>query len=282
MNALSRETFFELADDYCKRLSSASSFSDILELWRSTSFPYSLDETDPYSPQYRDEVLEVYKRLSGSSYDVANEWTSNKQSAEDFEIGYPWLSRDFGVIAEEIAKPIQILRILQAKGKQDLKVIEFGSGWGNLAIPLAKSGVDIALVDIDQGFLERAARIANREGVSVRAICGDFLDVARDCQNEYDVAIFQSSFHHCLEFAELTQVIRDKVLNSNGEILFVNEPISEEISFPWGLRYDGESLWAIMCNKWLELGFHSDFFSEMLIRNGFLPVMLPVTCPPEM
>lgn len=130
------------------------------------------------------------------------------------------------------------------------------------------------MVDIDKGFLDRSLRIATREGLSLDYRCGDFLDVALSEQKRFDVAIFQSSFHHCLEFEALVDAIKSCVLKDNGVILFVNEPISHDLQFPWGLRYDGESLWAIMCNQWLELGFHHDFFVEMLMHRGFLPTKI--------
>jgi hypothetical protein len=158
---------------------------------------------------------------------------------------------------------------------EQLRLIEFGAGWGNLSIPLAKSGVDTTIVDIDRGFLDRAERIAAREGVKVQTICGDFNEVAQGDHGRFNVAVFQSSFHHCLDFERLIVALRTNMLDRDGMILFVNEPISDELQFPWGLRYDGESLWAIMCNKWLELGFHSDFFSEMLLKNGMLPQTIP-------
>lgn len=272
---LAKDVFFLAANNYLEQLKAGANFEEILVKWRTTSYPYALVADNPHSDEYRAEVLEIYSRLTGGDYDVANEWTSTLQTPEQFERGYPWVSGNFGIIAEEIAKPIAVLRALQDLGKQHIRAIEFGSGWGNLSIPLAKSGVDITLVDIDRGFLDRAVRIADREAVPVRTICGDFLEVAQAEHEKYDVVIFQSAFHHCLEFQELVRAIRDNMLMPGGAILFMNEPISEDLKFAWGLRYDGESLWAIMCNKWLELGFHSDFFADMLLRNGMLPQLTP-------
>lgn len=270
-----KEQFLKSAAEYLVDLKRASNFTEVVEIWRSTSIPYALSENDPYSPMYRQEILNLYNELTGCDYDVKNEWTSTLQDADAFERGYPWVSGNLAIIAEELAKPIQIMRALHELNKENVRVIEFGSGWGNLAIPLAKSGVAMTLVDIDQGFLDRAQRIADRDCVSIETICGDFLEVASKGTGDYDVVVFQSSFHHCLEFAELLVAVREKVLSPEGQIFFANEPISTELKFPWGLRYDGESLWAIMCNKWLELGFHHDFFVQLLLRSGFLPQALP-------
>lgn len=274
-NCSDKDLFIEAAFRYIEELRSVSSFEEIVKKWRSASHPYEVCSKDPHSDEYRNEILDIYCRLTGGAYDVHNEWTSTLQTAEQFEQGYPWVSKNLGVIAEEIAKPIQVMRAIQEIGKKDIRAIEFGSGWGNLSIPLAKSGVDVTMVDIDSGFLERSERIARRDGVQVKSVCGDFLQVAQGGHGTFDVIIFQSAFHHCLEFEELVRALRANMLAPDGALLFVNEPISDDLRFPWGLRYDGESLWAIMCNKWLELGFHSDFFSEMLLRNGMLPQSLP-------
>lgn len=272
---MSQENFLNNARQFLDKLNSAENHSQTVDLWRSTSFPYEMKANDPHSDAYRDEVLNVYKKLTGMSYDVDNEWTSTLQDPEDFELGYPWVSKHFNVIAEEIGKPIQVLRTLHALNIDELRLIEFGAGWANLSIPLAKSGINMTLVDIDRGFLDRAERLAAREGVRMKTICGDFNEVAQEVHGRFNVAVFQSSFHHCLDFERLIMALRTNILEPDGMILFVNEPISEELQFPWGLRYDGESLWAIMCNKWLELGFHSDFFAEMLLRNGMLPQTVP-------
>jgi 2-polyprenyl-3-methyl-5-hydroxy-6-metoxy-1,4-benzoquinol methylase len=274
MNSMNRADFVRAACEYIERLKQAPTTDVITTMWRSTTLPYQLESTDPHSQQYRDEVLSIYRDLSCTDYDVANEWTSSKQTPEDFEIGYPWISRNYSIIAEEIAKPIQILRALHQMNAHDASIIEFGSGWGNLALPLAKAGVDVTMVDIDRGFIERALRMAAREGLALDHRIGDFVDIARAEQKRFDVAIFQSSFHHCFEFDALVDAIKANVLKDGGVILFVNEPISRDLRFPWGLRYDGESLWAIMCNQWLELGFHHDFFVEMLLSRGFLPTKL--------
>ena len=86
--------------------------------------------------------------------------------------------------------------------------------------------------------------------------------------DKYNAVIFQSSFHHCLHFDDLIKVIRSNVLAEGGRIYFFCEPIYKNYTFPWGLRHDGESIWAITCNHWLELGFDWNFFFKLMLRNG--------------
>lgn len=251
------------------QLQSARGFEEIQKLWRSSSIPYSMPQIDPGSKAYRDEVLALYERLTNHGYQASNELTSNKQSAENFRIGYPWVSKDLGVAAMELAKTVQALGALQRHGAAIQSVVEFGCGWGNLAVPLAKLGRQVAAVDIDEAFLRRAQGLAQRDGAELAIHLGDFVEVAGQLPMRYDAAVFQSSFHHCLDFETLMARLADTVLTEEGRIFFFAEPIHRDFAFPWGLRFDGESLWAIMCNQWLELGFDEDFFLQMALRHGF-------------
>lgn len=133
---MTKENFLTAAASYIERLKQAPSTNAIFDMWRSTTLPYRPVSTDPHSPQYREEMLSIYRDLARAEYDVSNEWTSSKQTPEMFEVGYPWVSKNFSVIAEEIAKPIQVLRELHKMGLDNPSVIEFGSGWGNLSLPL--------------------------------------------------------------------------------------------------------------------------------------------------
>jgi 2-polyprenyl-3-methyl-5-hydroxy-6-metoxy-1,4-benzoquinol methylase len=266
------DAFVREALSFKSKLKEVSTFNEVRKLWLETSIPYEIDSVSPYSTEYKDIQLEIYKRLSGDGYNVVNELTSGKLSSEQFELGYPWTSKNLSVISSHFGKVAQALVAISALKSESevLEVIEFGAGWGELAIPLAKSGQKVTCVDIDDGFIQRIKRIASREGCQVSTVNGDFVEVARDIETKnFDCAVFQSSFHHCLDFNQLLMAIKKNVLNRNGVILFLAEPIFKNYNFPWGLRYDGESLWAIMLNSWLELGFDYDFFSDLMLKNGF-------------
>jgi 2-polyprenyl-3-methyl-5-hydroxy-6-metoxy-1,4-benzoquinol methylase len=263
------EEFYLRCADYLAELKQAQDFDAVHRLWTSTKIEYHMEPIDPYSPEYRNNVLATYNRLACREYQAINELTSVKQSVESFQVGYPWISKNCRIAAEELAKVVQALNALASYPDNVRSVIEFGSGWGNLAHPLAKLGLDVTAVDIDPAFLQRLESLVDQEGLKINTIHGDFLEVATQLPNRYDVAIFQSSFHHCLEFDNLVSCLYSHVLKEKGRILFLAEPIFKNYSFPWGLRYDGESLWAIMCNHWLELGFDEDFFLAMIIRHGF-------------
>jgi 2-polyprenyl-3-methyl-5-hydroxy-6-metoxy-1,4-benzoquinol methylase len=254
---------------YRQKLTAAKTFDELRELWRTSVFPYRMNEQDPFSASYRAEVLALYEMLVQSDYNVQNELTSTHLKAEDFAVGYPWTSKNLGVVASELGKALQGFRVIAEHCPGATSVIEFGAGWGNSAIPLARAGLDVTAVDIDLAFLQRIEREAAALSVGIKTVNAEFLEAARNVDRRYDVALFSSSFHHCLEFQELLRLIHKHVLTDNGCICFFAEPVSNGFTFPWGLRYDGEAVWAITCNKWLELGFSEDFFREILDRTGF-------------
>lgn len=272
---LDREQFIRSVKEYTEQLSLAKDYDQAHEIWIKTNIPYTYASQDPLSAEYGKEVLDLYRSLTKVDYASTNEMTSTKQSSEDFEVGFPWISHNLEAVAQEYGKVTQALRAIHNHKAGRKRIIEFGSGWGNLSIPLAKSGQDVTVVDIDSGFLKRLERVAVREGVDVRCLLGDFIEVARAVSEQYDVAVFQASFHHCLNFIELVDTIRDQVLKLDGCLLFLCEPIIDAYPFPWGLRFDGESLWAITQNKWLELGFDREFFLNFMHRSGFLVSKVP-------
>ena len=267
------DEFLKTAAEYKLQLSAADPLV-IRQLFRRTNLPYSLPPLDPFSPEYRAEVLAVYEGLTSAPYDVGHELTSTKQTDALFQIGYPWHTGDLGVVTAELAKTVQATRAMHVSGAAG-PVLEFGAGWGNLAIPLANTGHDVTAVDIDAGFIARLRRLAAEHDTPLKVYEGSFLDAADNLEGHFKTIIFQSSFHHCVDFILLLQKIEQRLMAKDGNILFLSEPISNTYTFPWGIRYDGESLWAVMFNKWLELAFTEDFFVELLLRTGLVARRVP-------
>jgi hypothetical protein len=79
------------------------------------------------------------------------------------------------------------------------------------------------------------------------------------------VVLFFESFHHCADHNLLLEKI-ERVLKPGGKIVFGAEPITKDFPLPWGLRMDGQSLWAIRKNGWLELGFNRNYFTKAINR----------------
>ncbi|MBE7180603.1 MAG: class I SAM-dependent methyltransferase [Terriglobus roseus] len=83
-----------------------------------------------------------------------------------------WMSGDFGVIAETIAKDAEAF----AKGLDlpaGTQVLDVATGTGNLALPIARQGATVTGVDIAPNLLEQARARAEAEHLSIRFDEGD-------------------------------------------------------------------------------------------------------------
>jgi cyclopropane fatty-acyl-phospholipid synthase-like methyltransferase len=147
------------------------------------------------------------------------------------------------------------------------RVLEFGPGWGNLTLALAQMGHHVTAIDIGQNFVDLINARATRLNTHVNAVVGDFSKV-RDLDSPFDAVLFFECFHHCADHLELLSDL-DRVVATNGSIVFAGEPIAKVRRQPWGLRTDGESLWAIRKHGWLELGFRRSYFLQTLERFGW-------------
>jgi SAM-dependent methyltransferase len=111
---------------------------------------------------------------------------------------------------------------------------------------------------------ERAEKFA----LDVDAREGTFLEIDR-LDRRFDAVLFFECFHHCSDHRDLVAKLAD-VITPGGRVFFAAEPVVETFPVPWGVRTDGESLWAIRRNGWLELGFQESYFLRMLAHAGWM------------
>jgi SAM-dependent methyltransferase len=83
-----------------------------------------------------------------------------------------WMAGDFGVVARTIAGDAEafVSRLAIPRGA---RVLDVACGTGNLAIPLARGGADVAGVDIAANLITQARQRAAAEGLTVRFDEGD-------------------------------------------------------------------------------------------------------------
>jgi SAM-dependent methyltransferase len=217
---------------------------------------------DPFSDDYRTWVWDLYERISGRR----NYSTANESSPFDFEHAlrqpYPHATQSSLVVGEElIARGFIIKTIgLTPPGR----VVEFGPGWGNLTIDLATMGFDVTGVEVEPQFcalVDQRCRRPEQLTMTTQDMLGF------DPPDPFDVAIFYESFHHCADHLAMLEHLHD-VIRPDGMVVFAAEPIAT-MSYPWGPRLDGYSLWSTRVYGWLELGFDDSYFSEALERTGW-------------
>ena len=195
---------------------------------------------DPFASEYRDFQLDLYREVAGRPYS-----TGNEETPFDVERAvlrpFPFSTGSGQTAGEHFMAVGFLLRAMALP--PNARVLEFGPGWGNTTIMLAKLGHRVTVVDIEPRFCELIRRRAAREGVEVEVVNADFL-WAEEAGARFDAALFFECFHHCADHLRLLRALRG-TLAPGGRVFFGAEPISPGFPMPWGLRLDGCSLWAI-------------------------------------
>ena len=218
----------------------------------------------PSRKSYRQAQLALYRDVAGRDYDTANEVT-----AFDIEAAvrrpFPYSTGSSVTTGEQLMAVGWLVRAMALPPGS--RIVEFGPGWGNTTLALARLGHHVTVVDIEPHFCELIRRRAAQEGVEVEVVQDDFLWAER-CGQRFDAALFYECFHHCADHLRLLRALREAVV-PDGRVFFAGEPITRDFPMPWGLRIDGNSLWAIRKNGWLELGFRDDYFARALGECGW-------------
>ncbi len=229
--------------------------------------------SDPYSSEYSDRVFDYYKAISGrDSYEVSNE---HMDFPVDPSRPFPFYTESPQTVGHQMMGIGFIISAMNLPPRSS--VLELGAGWGNTTIALARMGYDLVAVDINESFADCITERAEKLNLDVESVTGTFLDVDK-LGRTFDAVLFYESFHHCSDHRELISKLAD-VVNPGGKVFFAAEPILEAFPVPWGIRVDGESLWAIRQNGWLELGFQESYFVRTLLRLGWLATMHVNTVP---
>jgi ubiquinone/menaquinone biosynthesis C-methylase UbiE len=82
------------------------------------------------------------------------------------------------------------VKIILKYAKKYDSILDAGGGFGRLAIPLAKLGFSLTLLDVCESLIKRAYRIAKKENVSerIKFVEGDILNL-KNYRNSFDVTI---------------------------------------------------------------------------------------------
>lgn len=229
----------------------------------SMQFPMDLP-ADPDSPAYRAVQLKLYEWLHGKPYSASNEVTGFDVNAAASR-PFPFYTESPQTTGSHLIAIGHLIRTLNLPPKSS--ILEFGPGWGNTTVWLARMGYQMTAVDIEKNFIALIRERARRKSLHVDAIEGDF-SLIHQFDRQFDAVLFFECFHHCSDHHALIAGL-DRVVAPGGKVIFGAEPITDDFPIPWGLRLDGESLWAIRKNGWLELGFQETYFRKLLARHGW-------------
>ena len=217
---------------------------------------------DPASDAYRVHELALYERLTGKPYTPANE-RSVFDLAEGVRSPFPYRTRTPELVGDQLILLGFLMKAIPMP--PPARILEFGPGWGNTTEALVKTGYDVTAVEIDPAFVDLIAQRCALNADQLTLHTADMLDFRST--HRFDVILFFESFHHCQDHRRLLRQLHD-LLADGGAILFVAEPIMD-LPYPWGLRLDGQSLWAMRQLGWLELGFDRAYFMQALRDTGW-------------
>lgn len=252
-------------DIFLKQLDCAADDSESRILFNTFKAPFDLNiPDDPFSNEYRDHQFAIYKVLAGKTYLPLNEKSPFDVDAAAVK-PFPYLHKSCELVGNQLMAIGFLIKALNLRA--GARILEFGPGWGNTTLALAKMGFEITAVDIEQNFIDLINKRAIMEGLTIEAIHGDF-SLIETVKRKFDAVLFFECFHHSSDHLALIAGFENAV-EKGGLVCFAAEPINPEFPIPWGLRMDGESIWAIRKNGWLELGFNQTYFRDALGKFGW-------------
>jgi SAM-dependent methyltransferase len=150
------------------------------------------------------------------------------------------------------------------------RALEYGPGFAQTALTLARMGVQVDTVDISSAFCEHVRRQAEHFQVPLQAFKGRFGVNPRPGER-YKLIWFYESFHHCVDFLQVVPQLVEH-LADGGRIILGGEPVFEReyaaVPYPWGVRLHSEVLAIVRQTHWFELGFSESFLYELFARHG--------------
>lgn len=229
-------------------------------------------ELPPESQEFRDQVLKFWSLITARE-DYNPHIHEDTAEISDFDpVKSPGFYSTYDTKfagAQIIAMGHIILRSGLVPGN---RVLEYGAGYAQTALALARMGISVDTVDINPAFCRAVQANADLFSARLTPHCAPFGHNPAGELNSYDVILFYESFHHCLDFINLIPKIKS-YLKPDGRVLLAGEPIfdgaSEDMPYPWGIRLDWENVAIMRIRGWMELGFQKDFLLRKFAESGF-------------
>jgi SAM-dependent methyltransferase len=230
---------------------------------------------DPYGDKYLAQQHRLWRMVAGvdRDYEVERDEKEADWSAVD-PVRTPgfYARRDAAAIVSASDHVIASGMLMKHSGLQPGDwALEYGPGFGQTALALARLGVNVDTVDVSRTFCGFVQQQAAFFRVPLHAFAGRFGDAPRPGQR-YKLVWFYESFHHCLDFQRVVRIL-PTLLAPGGRVILCGEPICREqnaaVPYPWGLRLHSEVVAVVREHRWFELGFTEAFLLDLFGREGF-------------
>ncbi len=230
---------------------------------------------DPWSPEYAAQQHRLWSLVTGIESPYLPELHEKEAPWGDIDpIRFPghYNRRDPRAIASSADHVLATGMLLKHCALQaGDHALEYGPGFGQTALALARLGVNVDTVDISAVFCDFVRRQAEHFQVPLTALQGQFgMNPRPGCK--YKLIWFYESFHHCVDFQQVVPKLAEH-LAEGGRVILGGEPIEERenaaVPYPWGVRLHSEVAAVMRQTQWFELGFSERFLFELFARAGF-------------
>jgi SAM-dependent methyltransferase len=230
---------------------------------------------DPFSPAYAEQQHRLWRLVSDVErpYDAATDEKEQSWHQMDPVRTPGWYAnRDPAAVSTAADHVLATGMILKHCGlKAGDHALEYGAGFAQTALALARLGVNVDTVDISATFCDFVHQQAEFFRVPLTPHQGQFGFNPRPGQ-KYKLIWFYESFHHCVDFANMVDRLHD-MLAEGGRVILGGEPIVEReyaaVPYPWGVRLHSEVVAVVRRMHWFELGFSEDFLFDLFVNAGF-------------
>lgn len=240
---------------------------------------------DPWSQEYADQQQRLWQLITGVGrpYEAVADEQPHAWGPDPVRFPGFYQRRDPGAVVSASDHIIASGMLLRHSGlKPGDHALEYGAGFGQTALALARLGVKVDTVDISSVFCDYVTQQAQHFGVPLTAFQGQFGHNPRPGQR-YKLVWFYESFHHCVDFMSVVPQLPG-LLAEGGRVVLAGEPVFENeyaaVPYPWGVRLHSEVAVVMRQMRWFELGFSEAFLYELFRRSGF--VGRRVDCEPSL
>ncbi len=232
-------------------------------------------DMDPMSDEYFAQQIRLWQLIAGVDREYVAELDEAEVAIPNVDAirlpgFYIWRSDAAVVSASDHVLATGML--MKHSGlKPGMWALEYGAGFAHTALAFARMGVNVDTVDISSTFCGYVKEQADFFGVNLTPFKALFGENPRGDQ-KYDLIWFYESFHHCVDFRNVIQKLKNH-LTPTGRILLAGEPVAKRenaaVPYPWGLRLESEVVAVIRNRRWFELGFSEDFLTTLFVNNGY-------------